>query len=229
MSFQNFITEEDLRSYIPELSKLLWTDEANFDRQKKESEKLFLNDLADRGYRGTDIMPELMLRNSGLNISANETTEPSKEDVIPRQRFLLNVSKFVSGGSKIIFLEGSNDKSVWETVHTENPSGIMNSNVIISKHYRFYRIRAVVSGGSMDFKAYLSETTYERMLIYKWLELILLDRYSQENDQYHLKMKYFKSEYDRLWNTVKIYIDSNYDGATDAGEAGKLTTITILK
>ncbi len=229
MSFQNFVTEEDLKSYIPELSKLLWIDEASFDRQKKESEKLFLSDLADRGYRAADIMPELVLRNSGVNISTDETKESSKEDMIPRQRFVLSVSKFVSGGSKVIFLEGSNDKSAWEIVHTENPAGIINTTSIISKHFRFYRTRAVVSGGSIDFKAYITETTYERMLIYKWLELILLDRYTQENDQYHLKMKYFKSRYDGLWNVINIFCDSNFDGSADKTEAGRPATITILK
>lgn len=229
MSFQNFVTEEDLKSYIPELSKLLWIDESNFDKQKKESEKIFLADMASRGYRGADIMPELLLRNAGLTISANEITETSKEDIVPRQRFVLNVSKFVSGGSKVIFLEGSNDKTVWEIVQTENPAGIANSSTIITRHFRFYRIRTSISGGSIDFKASLIETTFERMLVYKWLELILLDRYTTENDQYHMKMKYFKSEYDSLWDQINIYCDSNYDGTIEKNEAERMTTITMFK
>lgn len=229
MSFQNHITEEDIKAYIPELSRLLWADEADYKRQKNEAEKFVLQDLLDRGYKGVNIMPELILRQRGNIISADETGVISKEDFISRLRFVYNVNVFTSDGTKIITLEGTNDKSAWETVSVLNITGTGGSSVIISSLYRYYRVSATVTGGSIDYKAWLIETTFERLISFKWLELILLDRYAEENDQYHLKMKYFKNEYDKLWNTIKIWSDINEDGIVSENESGKTSSIKMLK
>lgn len=229
MSFQNHITEEDIKAYIPELSRLLWADEADYSRQKSEAEKFVLQDLLDRGYKGVNIMPELLLRQSGNIISTDETGVISKEDFISRLRFVYNVNVFTSDGSKTLTLEGTNDKSAWETVSIVNITGTGVSSVILSRQFRYYRVSASVAEGSIDYKAWLIETTFERLVSFKWLELILLDRYTEENDQYHLKMKYFKNEYDKLWNTIKIWSDINEDGIVGENESGKTSSIKMLK
>jgi hypothetical protein len=229
MPFQNHITENDLKAYMPELSRLLWADEADYSRQKNEAEKLVLQDLLDRGYKGVNVMPELILRQSGNVIGSDEFAQVSTEDFISRLRFAYTVTEFTSDDSKTITLEGSNDKSAWEIIKTINITGTGSSSVIIGRQYRFYRVYASVTGGQMDYKAWLIETTFDRFLSFKWLELILLDRYTEENDQYYLKMLYFKNEYDTLWNKVRIWSDINEDGTVSENESGKTSSIKMLK
>lgn len=229
MPFQNHITEKDLKAYIPEISRLLWSDEADYSSQRTESEKLVLMDLADRGYRGIDLMPELVLRMPGSLITTNETGEATEESRISRNRYLLEVTKYISGGSISVLLEGSNDNSNWEIIQDDIITGLVKAATVISREFVHYRVSAIVTGGSIDYKAYMVETTFDRLLAFKWLELILLDRYSEENDQYHLKMKYFKGEYDRLWNKIRIWSDLNKNSEPDSGEQDKTSNIQMLK
>jgi hypothetical protein len=229
MPFQNHITEKDLKAYIPELSKLLWSDEADYSNQKTEAERLVLMDLADRGYRSIDVMPEVILRKPGALITANETSEASPDSIISRSRFVLEVNKYISGGTITIQLEGSGDRSNWENILTQTVTGLNKASIVIGREFRYYRVLATVTGGGVDFLAYMVETTFDRLLSSKWLELILLDRYVEESDQYYLKMMYFKNEYDRLWNRIKIWSDRNNNGELDLGETGKTSDIRMLK
>lgn len=228
MPFQNHITEKDLKAYIPELSKLLWSDETDYSNQKTEAEKLVLMDLADRGYRSIEIMPELILRKPGALITSNETGEASPESIISRSRFVLEVNKYISGTINI-HLEGSSDKLNWHNIFTQTITGLNKASIVIGREFRYYRVLAAVTGGGVDFLAYMVETTFDRLVSAKWLELILLDRYVEESDQYYLKMMYFKNEYDGFWNRIKIWIDRNNNGEPDFGETGKTSNIRMLK
>lgn len=228
MSFVNHIAENDLKGYIPEISKLLWADETDYSRQKSEAVKHVIQDLQDRGFKARDLMPELVLRTSGTVISAAETGEASAEDVIGRLRFVYTVTGFTTGAKSIV-LEGSNDKETWYTVTTVAISANVSSSVIIESQYMYYRVTASVSAGEMDYRAYLVETTFDRLISFKWLELILLDRYTEEGDLYHSKMEYFQKAYNNLWSTITIWRDTDSDGNVTASEKATTNSFKMLK
>lgn len=228
MSFANHIQESDLKGYIPEISKLLWSDESDYSKQKSEAVKHVIQDLQDRGFKARDLMPELILRESGTVISAAETGEASGEDVIGRLRFVYIVTGFTAG-TKSIVLKGSNDKETWHTVTTIAVTANVSSSVIIESQYKYYRADAEVSGGEMDYRAYLVETTFDRLISFKWLELILLDRYTEEGDLYYSKMEYFQKAYNNLWSTITIWRDTDLDGEVTAGEKTTTNSFTMLK
>lgn len=228
MPFKNYITEEELKAYLPELSKLLWSDEVNYSKQMNEAVNTVISDLVYKGYDPTDLMPQLVLRSSGSIITANETGE-SVPETAARSRFIYNVVSISSIDDKSITLEGSYNNSEWTAIDTFTVTGTGQFTKIITSLYKYYRVKAVVTGGSLDYSAYLAETTYDRLISAKWLELILLDRYTEENDHYHLKMKYFRSEYEKLWDSIRFWSDKNNDGSIQASESNRTASIRMLK
>lgn len=229
MPFKNYVTEKDLKSYIPELSRLLWAEEPDFSGQKAEAENLLVRDLTDRGYSPAAVMPELELWGDETEITTDETGESFTDEINTRNRFVLEATKITGGGTKEIILEGSTNGNGWVTLVNKPVTENVLVTEVINPVYKYYRVRAVVSGGTLGFNSHLADTTLERFIIFKWLELILLDRFITEDDQFYLKMKYFRGEYDRLWNTVKIPFDENGDGVTGRDEIRGVSTIRILK
>lgn len=229
MPFINHIVENDLKSLIPEISRLLWSDETDYSLQKAEAEKFVMQDLLDRGFKARDLMPQLVLRNSGTALTETAIESVSNEDVISRLRFVYQVTGFTAGGTKQIILEGTNDKETYYTVKTISVTANASTSLIIPAQYKYYRVSATVTGGSMDYSAYLVETTFDRLITFKWLELILLDRYVEEDDQYHSKMMYCQKGYNSLWNTITIWRDSDASGDIDSSEKVTTNSITMLK
>jgi hypothetical protein len=229
MPFKNYITEEELKAYMPELARLLWSDEADYSRQGTEAVKTVISDLVNRGYDPVKLMPELVLKEGGNIITANETGESAEDKASARARFVYDVLSFGSTDEKTIILEGSFDNSAWTQIaaFTVTAPGIFSR--VITRMFRYYRVKAFISGGSLNYSASLIETTYDRLITAKWLELILLDRYTEENDQYHLRMKYFRNEYEKQWDSIRIWSDDNEDGNLQSAESSKTTSIKMMK
>src|SRR5512141_3047501 len=112
---KNYITEEYVKGFVPELSRYLWQGETNYNKQKEKAEQIVLNDFLARGYRPVLLQNELVLRESGSTISADETGIISKEDKLSRMRLFTDV-KALTGGEKKIMLQGSNDRLKWNDI-----------------------------------------------------------------------------------------------------------------
>jgi len=59
--------------------------------------------------------------------------------------------------------------------------------------------------------------------------MIMIYKYSDENDMYFLKMKYFRREYEDLAEVIRIFTDSNNDGEAHENEFTKPGSIRMLK
>lgn len=229
MPFEEYLTEEDLKSCIPELSRFLWMEETDFSAQKQKAIEEVTIELCSRGFNPPEIMPRLYIRHAGISESSDHITGATEEDLTARLRYVLNVKEFVPGGLKTFVLQGSNDRDTWETIDSRKAEAAGILSFTLPRSYLFYRLCVYITGGSIDYDAYLCDTSIEKLISYKWLELILLDRFTEENDQYHLKMKYFRKEYENLIGKVRIWSDKDSDGKLEQGEFSKTTTIKILK
>ena len=141
----------------------------------------------------------------------------------------MNGTEFNDGWLKTCNLEGSNDREIWDVIDARKAEAKGIITFTLDRSYIFYRLRVTVTGGAIDYEAYLCDTGIEKLIAYKWIELILLDRISQDGDQYHLKMKYFKNEYDKLLGRIKIWLDKDSDGSINANEFSTTSSIRILK
>lgn len=106
----NFITEPDLKGYAPELDRLLWSDQADYSKQKSVAEITVTNDLISRGYKLRQLQTPLII-----------TTE-SKEDKLSRNRVI------ISGTAT---LKGSNDN--------ENFINVATQSKVLTQTFRYYQ------------------------------------------------------------------------------------------
>jgi hypothetical protein len=229
MPLEEYLTEAELKSCIPELHRFLWSEEEDYSMQKQQALNEVRTELISRGFKPAEIMPRLYLRHAGITETADHETEPTGEDEAARLRYVLDVKVFTAGGLKTFILEGSNDKSSWFELDTRKAEAVGIVTFLLAGSYLYYRLRVSVTGGAIDYDAFLCDTGIERLVMYKWLELILLDRFTEENDHYHLKMKYFRGEYESLLNKIKIWEDENGDGHVNGNEFNTTTNIRILK
>lgn len=229
MPLEEHLTEEDIKGYIPELAKFLWAEDTDYSEQKKQAVNEVKLELSSKGFNLAQIMPRLVIRNSGTTEVSDHITEPTHEDTSARLRYVLDIKIFTPVGLKTFILEGSNDKTIWESIDTRKAEAEGIVTFMISKSFLYYRLNVTISGGSIDYAAYLCDTGPEKLISYKWLELILLDKFTTENDHYHLKMKYFKSEYESLLNKIRIWIDKDGSGNLNGNEYNTISTIRILK
>ncbi len=229
MPLEEYLTEADIKSLIPELSRFMWIDEIDYSPQKKQAISDVMLELSSKGYRLAQINPRLMIRNYGVLEDTDHTTDPTSEDTAARLRYVLRIKEIEFGHPLTIYLDGSNDRSEWINIDTTIPEAGGLITMLLGSSYLYYRIRIETNGGRIDYEAYLCDTGIEKLIAYKWLELILLDRFTSEDDQYYLKMKYFKSEYERMLGRMKIWIDKDSDGITGEHEFSTSSSIRILK
>ena len=137
--------------------------------------------------------------------------------------------QFSPGTIASIRIEGSYDRENWQSVYILSIASNTEQTGILAALYTYYRVVTNVEIGAIDFVMYLVETGIEKLIIYKWLELIMLDKYSDENDMYFLKMNYFRREYEELAEGIRIFTDSNNDGEAQENEFTKPGSIKMLK
>ena len=204
----NYVTETELKGFIPELTKYLWTSETDFSKQKTQAEQTVIRDLANRGYKVRELQPKLIFDITGVDYI---------EDNINALRFVCTAD---SAGS--IELLGSNDDVTYETVTTLTFTGAGTQSYMISTPYRYYVVDTTESG----YISFLCEITYDGLFAYKWLELILMDSFTERNDQYYERMLYFQNQYEKLLNTMILSVDIDGDGESDSQTSFNSVNVT---
>lgn len=208
---KNYITEDYIKGFVPELSRYLWQGETDYSKQKEKAEQIVLNDFLARGYRPVTLQNKLILRESGNFINTNETGIASLEDKLSRMRLYIDINIF-TGGEKKIILQGSMDKLKWNDVVMVYVLAAGIKTVVTSTIYNYYRINTEVNDGTIDHSAYLTETTYDLFFAFKWLQLILEDAIVSENDQYMLRAKLFAQKYEEMWANNAFFTDEKGTG-----------------
>jgi hypothetical protein len=83
---KNYVNETYLKTFVPELTRYLWSGETTFDGFKQAAEQTVVNDFLNRGYKALALRPDLSLRTS-TNTLSSDTTGVSYEDTVSRLRF----------------------------------------------------------------------------------------------------------------------------------------------
>lgn len=218
---RNNIDETYLKGFVPELTKYLWNGETDFSKQKQSAEQMVYLDLSNRGYDTASISPGLVLRDDTDTLSANSTGD-SVEDVANRGRCCYNVT--VRTGTTSLVLQGSNDEETWTTIATQSITATVSSSFLFLGGFKYYRINSTVTG-TLAFTCWLAETIYDALFTYKWLELIMLDSYTEENDQYYKRMEYFRNEYNRLLDSGKLQKDDDFDGTEETAKTNVIDRV----
>jgi len=222
---KNLIDETYLKGYAVKLSALLWTGETDWSEQKDRATQFVYNQLIQKRYDVKKLMPELILRSSGTSLSATATST-AVTDTINRLRLVIdNITNTVSG--KVLTLKGSNDGTTYYDIDTItiNTDSTLET-ITFFDTYSYYKITTTITSGVIDFRAYLTETVYDELFACKWLVFIMADLRKQDGDQFDLRLRHYEDMYNKLMNSVTLYIDSNNDGIPDETRETNILTMT---
>lgn len=204
---KNFVTETDLKGYVPELAKFLWAGETDYSKQKAVAEQIVLGDLIDKGHILRQIQVPLLLTTEG------------QQDLINGMRFVC----YLNSGSGDATLYGSSDNETFYEVTTLTFVDEDELSELITDTYKYYKI-GLEAG--LDCTCYLYETNYDLLFAYKWLELILMDVFKQEGDMFYMRASYFKGMYDDKLNKMIVATDTDEDGEADETQNNSIINIT---
>jgi hypothetical protein len=219
---KNYITEEYIKGFIPELAKYLWHGEADYSKQKEKAEQIVLNDFLARGYRPLLLQNDLLLAKN-IEVSNEELiTPPCDEDKLSRMRFVYEAKELLLDEGIIITLEGSNELMQWSELVKINITSPVSSSVLLNEMFKYYRLKINAETGSITCSAYLTETTYDLFFAYKWLQLILEDSIVSVNDGYMIKAKLFEEKYSSLWANNTFFYNKNVSGFPEAVNSNEL-------
>lgn len=207
---KNFITETELKGYIPELTKYLWTGETDFSKQKTRAEQIVISDLIDKGYTVRQLQ-------TGLYLSETDGVEDERNGM----RFVVNAT----AGTGTVTLLGSGDDDTYETATTLAITTTGETSVLFTYPYRYYKITL----GGVTGDAYLIETNYDLLFAFKWLELIMCDSFKEAGDQYYTRMEYFRNMYNEKLGRMKITVDADEDGSVDETESDNGSIINYVR
>ena len=192
---KNYITETDLIRLVPELSNdsYLWTGQTDHSNQGIEAFNYVRQDLINRGFNLRSLMIPLTL------------TTSSAEDKINRLRWVVTAT-----ATGTVILYGSSDGTTWNTIQTTTLSATGTTSYVITETYQYYKV-----GGTATFTSELVDTTFDSLIMYKWIEYIFMNAGKGEGSKYTDYALYFAKMYDDLLNKLRIPTDTDADGEVD--------------
>jgi len=224
---RNFLTEDDLKAYAPNLDGLLWTDDSDYSSQIATADLEVRNDFFSMGLRPVYLRPDLEFYDGTTSLTATETTD-SAEDELSRNRWVVNCTA-LSGGNKTLTLQGSHNDTDWVTVTTATITATGLTSYLITKAFNYYRVNVAVSSGAITIESYMTETVFDTLFAYKTLELIFQSFVKSEGDQWSIKRDYFMKGYKEKLNAYKFQYDEDGDGVLDTGELVKNNVINYYR
>lgn len=220
---KNYVTETGLQGFVYEKDLYLWTGQTDLSASKERAEQVVINDFINRGYKPLALRPDLYLRTSTSTLSS-DTTGTSYEDIASRLRLAYNVT--VRSGTTSIVLQGSNDEVTWTTIQTQSITATGEGSFVFLAAFKYYRINAVITAGTLAFTAWLTEASYDLFFAYKWLEIILMNAGKAAESKYTEYGKYFLEQYEKLWNGI-VWEDADGDGTINEDSKSNTGVVTF--
>lgn len=218
--FINYITDEELKTYFPKADAYRWEEQGDYSKQLIEAARIVMNDLRIRDFDPRKCMPELELQSSvtktgnfmGAGVLGNLQT-----------RFVVDVTAItgIDVGTCSIVLEGSFNDVNYETVTILVPQYVEKISVVFDKLFPYYRVAVNISseGASITYRSWLVDTVFDRLIVYKSLELIYSNLRTPTNEDWHNKQQEYKSDYEALIDKVKFDYDDDMDGKLGSDES----------
>lgn len=210
---ESYLTTTDINNREPDLINYYPNGETDWSDALADAWEEVTQDIRDMGWNVRKLCKRYSLQTSVIKTAAFTGAVTSAEDYLQRLRLVVNVTAIatVRTGASVTFkLEGTNDDGVtYETVNSSiSVTTTGNTTVVFTNCYKKYRlsVTAFITITTITYSAYLVETSFERIHLYKTLEIIyrLLNRlngdvYSEKED------KYTKMYEDKLNNTRFAY------------------------
>lgn len=210
---KSFITSTDLTSYEPNLTSWIpstWTTAPTVQIGKAVDE--VIQDLRTKGTNAGKVAIPLHLKENGT-FTANETSlgvECLRVNMV--QRFVISkTSSAVGSVTEKIYLDGSNDNINWSEITSITiTAGSGDLSATFSSLYLYYRYRVVINTSlTLSASIYMVETSFDKLLIFKSLEILFRALSKAVGDMFDNKSKIYQNDYDMLLKEFKYAYDED--------------------
>lgn len=221
----NFITSTDLQAYEPNLLNWLTGWSSSPASQISLATKRLITDLRNLEKDSRLVMLPLYLSSSAnpytdtitSNVTSTAVSEQRKNKV---HRFVINKVSITTTGTNIIYLEGSNDNSNFETVTSitlTSGTGLLSAS--FDSEFKYYRYKVIVGTSlSLSAQIYLVETAFDECLCNLALYYIFVALSRSVNDIFDVKARQKLDEYKRGLEDLRFAYDYDESGAIDTTE-----------
>jgi hypothetical protein len=246
MALKNYLDDEDLRAFFPNIQESIWNTQQDYSIQIDKAYDKLINDLYNVGIEPRLVMPHLDLklastetiRNSPLTISTETTSTTGSAYISTNyRRMVLNVT--AHSGSNTVKLQGSNDltgdnnsvpDNSWEDVPLATITIAADDEVgqpwteKFRTQYRYYRYVSTI-GGSLTYSISLVETVFDDIIAYGALYLIFRDWTKETGDIWDLRSQQCEKDYFETIKGLKYTYDANADNVVEGEVVSPTFTI----
>jgi hypothetical protein len=222
---------EDVIKREPSLEDYYSSRQTDWTNQFKDAFTELIEDVRNRNFNIRKLCKRLSLESS-VTKTAVFTGTKSSEDLLQRLRVCIEATS-KDDGTIIYDIQGTNDDSD-ETYTTIKSIEVFNAGKTTStldQCYKFYRLNITDLGTSttVTYSAYLVETSFERLHLYKTLEYIYGSLIALDQDTYTAKRDYYRAEYLDLLNSTNFAYDEDDDGEIEDIEKNRNNTRVTLR
>ncbi len=223
---ESYLTTTDINNREPELVNLYPDGETSWSDQLSDALAEVVQDVKDSGWNVRRLCKRYSLQASVTKTTTFTGTMTSTEDYLQRLRLVINVTAIATTGtgrSVTFSLEGTDDDGVmWNSINSSiSVTATGNTTIIFSSVYKKYRlsITAFTTITTITYSAYLIETTFERLHLYKTMELIYRLQNRLSGDVYSEKEKRYLDMYLDKLNSTRFAYDEDDDETISESES----------
>jgi hypothetical protein len=237
---RNCVTDNDLKSFYPNLVSQIWAKQPNYQKQIDTAYSILMDDLHNAGINPTliesvDLTGTNNIKPAFITV-ANVTGSAIHTDY---ERRIIVDTKNISG-SLSVFIDGCttvNKSDITESDWNEileidvNETDEMFTDVT-EQSYPWIRYRIVPDsqGASGTVSITATTTLFDDCVAHKALALILRSFVREQNDQWDYQRTLEEKDYSDTFNAAKIRYDANNNGSIDDQEAEtKMLDITFVR
>jgi len=219
---RNFVDDEYLRKFYPNLDKMRGTDQSSFSDQIDRAFNQLTNDLRNLGQNPRLLMTPLDLKR--LDTAAeNDPIRSTAETVTTtgeafrwrnERRIVVHVTDFTLDAPSTLKLQGSNKTSKpvagdasWEDVPDSSVAvgQVIDYTLVVKTLYRWVRyVNTITGAGSVTYQVYLLENTFDDIIVQGTFGLIF--------GEYPDKVAFHSKQYSSMLNAVKFSVDETDEG-----------------
>lgn len=205
------LSTQDINNMRPSLADMYPDNQDDWDLQITEAFKEVTADIQEMGWNIRKLCKRYSLQSTVTKTATYTGTITENEDNLQRLRIVINVTELT--GSAVFLLEGTNDDGTTYTI----VKGDMNIDAVgeytttITNVFKKYRLSITGISDTITFDAYLIETTFERIHLYKTLEIIYGLLNALREDVYSEQVNTFAQKYLDKLNSVQFAYDEDDD------------------
>lgn len=227
----NYVVQADLLKYYPKLASYLPSTQSDFSTQITEAFNIILDDIRAKEIEARSLMIPLDLKRAATSTSFQHILTSSAETTTTTgthirgvsgfKRFVCSVSAMTGTSGYAIKLQGSNDQAIsdstepsnWTDIATISPIATGTTSSVFQAEYHYYRYINTVTAGtpSITFTLSLVENGFDRWVIHKALELIMMDLAKIDQSMWEPRMERHRNYYENALNAYKFTMDANDD------------------